>query len=141
MSGTTPRILGAEDKVSIVNVSKPRHAECHSLEESRAFQPWEVDLRLRMNAVDPREHSTFYYVRARDQGHAWTLAFSMFHRWEKVEKGIGDSMYPDVVGAVLTVMDEQEWDFAWKCAKRHLHKKAGMDANPSCFTIMEAVKI
>lgn len=131
---------GDEDKVLIVNTTKPRHVEEHTLLETADAQPWQIEFAVVMDPIDPRTHGVYFYARAKDVQKAYTLAFKAFEQWHKVEKSI-IGPYPDATSAKLTVMDESEWDEVWACAKRHIHKFIGMIDNPSCFSIMEPVKV
>jgi hypothetical protein len=121
---------------TLVRVLAPRHQEQFSLRESGFFQPWQVKLLVQKDPIDPRLHETYYYVRGRDPGHASTLAYSMWTKWEKVERGLEWSRWPDLASAECLVMDEKEWSEAWRRASRMEHKRTGMPDNPSCFTVV-----
>jgi len=114
---------------------KPKHIEEHTLAEATMFQPWEVTLSVRKDAIDPRLHDTCYYVRAKNPSEAATLANRYWMKWERAEKGIKpQELYPDTVQALAKVMDEAEWTYVWNDVKAHTHKKAGMEKAPSVFT-------
>jgi hypothetical protein len=114
---------------------KPSHQR---VEEDNRFQPWEVTLYIRKNAIDPRLYATCYYVRAPRKRPELAMAFAhrLWQKYERLEKGFEDwNRYPDAEEkADVEEIREVDYAKAWRDAQKYIFKFVGPPENPSGFT-------
>ena len=127
---------GPEEGLSVKRFGKVEDKEQLTARNSASMTPFEVQMPVQFTEEDPRIHFVAYYVRAPSPNAASIVAARCFMRWEKVDKGLEFHKYPDisdVTEGTCTVMDDDDWQIAWKHAKRHPHKSIGPKDNPSIF--------
>lgn len=124
-----------------IELERPKHPECYSLEECAHFQPWKVILKVEPSwedSVDMDFEPIDYeiYLRAPSPHDAQWTAHGAFTVWEHVRTGIPENEYPmisDRVPSEAIKLTEKDYMEFWKEAQRYPHVSTGMKENPTIF--------
>lgn len=117
-------------------VEKPKHAEEHSTEESLAFTPWKITLKVETCKDEPEPVDYDIYLRSPDPAKAQWLAYGAFMKWEHHAKGIPTEDWPrvsELVPSEAQKLTEKMYMQMWKYAQLHPCYFAGMRENPYIF--------
>lgn len=121
----------------LVSMQRPKHPEAYSTEESLAFQPWKVDLKVEIDAADPTPITYTIFCRAQNVHNAQYMAYIAFTSWEHAMPEIED-VYPRVCTgedspSEAEKLSEDQWKAFWAEAQFYPHVYIGMRENPSIF--------
>lgn len=103
----------------------------------RKMLPWRIGLNIQPSLLELGLVPVIYYIRGPDPQAACMLASKMWLKWEKVDKGLGDQEFPDVVDfGYAECIDEGDFRKAWSEIQKHNlpHAVYGNLKNPSAFT-------
>lgn len=127
-------------KVGYKQIARPKHFEQLSTEESLAFTPWKITLKVETDKFEPEPVDYDIYLRCPDPAKAQWMAYGAFMSWEHHRYGIPDHDWPMVsekVPSEAQKLTEKQYYAAWKEAQKHPMMFAGMHENPSIFRFMD----
>ena len=93
---------------------------------------------VKPSELDPATYPYYVYIRAGAPDQAAMMAHQLWVQWEKKDKGLEFSRYPDVedLGAGQG-MSEDQFQEKWKEAQNYSYRYVGMRENPSAFAFMK----